>query len=93
MDVGGEEEGEGEMYGKSNMEIYNTISKKDSQWEFAVRLREGKRTLWQAEGWDGREVWEGGDMGIPMTDSCWCVAENHKILWSNYSSIKKLKKT
>ena len=56
MDVGGEEEGEGEMYGKSNMEIYNTISKKDSQWEFAVRLREGKRTLWQAEGWDGREV-------------------------------------
>ena len=31
-------------------------------------------TLRQAEGWigkgDGREVWEGGDMGIHMADSC-----------------------
>ena len=80
MDVEGGEEGEGEMYGKSNMEIYNTISKKDSQWEFAVWLREGKRTLWQAEGWDGREVQEGGDVDVPMADYCWCVAGNHKIL-------------
>ena len=30
------EEGEGEMYGESNVEIYNTICKIDSQWEFAV---------------------------------------------------------
>ena len=45
MDTGGGEEGESEIHGESNMEIYNTISKKDSQWEFAVRLREGKRTL------------------------------------------------
>ena len=22
------------------------------------------------EGWDGREVREGGDMGVPMADSC-----------------------
>ena len=28
--------GEGEMYGKSNMETYITICKVDSQWEFAV---------------------------------------------------------
>ena len=28
--------GEGEMYGKSNMETYGTICKIDSQWEFAV---------------------------------------------------------
>ena len=28
--------GEGEMYGKSNMETYITICKIDSQWEFAV---------------------------------------------------------
>ena len=28
--------GEGEMYGKSNMETYITIYKIDSQWEFAV---------------------------------------------------------
>ena len=29
---------------------------------------------------DGREVWEGGDMGVPMSDSCLCMTENHKIL-------------
>ena len=36
MDVDGWEEGEGEVYGESNMEVYNTICKIDSQWEFAV---------------------------------------------------------
>ena len=35
MDTGGLEEGEGEIYGESNMEIYNTICKIDSQWKFA----------------------------------------------------------
>ena len=30
------EEGEDEMYGESNMEIYNTTCEIDSQWEFAV---------------------------------------------------------
>ena len=34
--AGGGEEGEGEMYGESNMETYITICKIDSQWEFAV---------------------------------------------------------
>ena len=33
MDTGRGEEGEGEMYGESNMEIYNTICKIDSKWE------------------------------------------------------------
>ena len=28
--------GEGELYRESNMEIYNSICKIDSQWEFAV---------------------------------------------------------
>ena len=32
----GERGGEGAMYGESNMEIYITICKIDSQWEFAV---------------------------------------------------------
>ena len=32
----GESGGEGKMYGKSNMEIYITICKIDSQWKFAV---------------------------------------------------------
>ena len=27
------------MYGESNMEIYNTICKIDSQWEFAIRKK------------------------------------------------------
>ena len=45
------------MYGKSNMETYISICKIDS-----------------LEGWDGegeeREVQKGGDMCIPMADSC-----------------------
>ena len=36
MDTGKGEEGEGEMYGNSNMETYNTMCKTDSQWGFAV---------------------------------------------------------
>ena len=33
-------------------------------------------------GWegDGRKVQEGGDICIPMADSCWCLTENNKIL-------------
>ena len=33
---GGGQAGEGEMYGKNNTEIYITICKIDSPWEFAV---------------------------------------------------------
>ena len=36
MDMRGGEKREGKMYGKSNMETYNTICKTDSQWDFAV---------------------------------------------------------
>ena len=42
MEVGGEE-GEGEMYGESNMETYITIYKVDSQQKFAVWLRKLKQ--------------------------------------------------
>ena len=35
----------GDMYGHSNMETYNTICKIDSQWEFAVWLKELKPGL------------------------------------------------
>ena len=41
----GEREGEGEMYGKCNMETYITVYKIDSQWEFAVWLRKLKQGL------------------------------------------------
>ena len=67
--------GEGEMDGKSNMKTYNSMCKIDSQCEFALSPRELKEGLcnnlegWDAEGdWSG--VWEGGDLGEPMTDSC-----------------------
>ena len=75
------EEGEGGMYGESNMEDYITICKIDSQLESAVWLRELKPGLCiNLEGWDGkgdgREVQEGGDMCIPLADSCRCLAEN-----------------
>ena len=67
--------GEGEMYGKGNMETYITICKIDSQWEFAIWLRKLKQGLYiNLEGWereaDGREVQEEGDICIPMADSC-----------------------
>ena len=63
------------MYGKSNMETYITICKIDSQREFAVWLRKLKQGLFiNLDGWDregnGREFQKGGDMRIPMADSC-----------------------
>ena len=83
MDMWGGEAGEGEMCGENNMEIYITICKADSPWEFAVCLREFKLGLcgwrWDGEG-DRREVQVGGDMGVPVADTCWCVTENHKTL-------------
>ena len=41
----GESGGEGEMYGKRNIETYITICKIDSQREFAVCLRKLKQGL------------------------------------------------
>ena len=57
------------------METYIAICKVDSRWEFAICLREHKQGLWiNQEGWDGegdgRPVQEGGDICIPMADSC-----------------------
>ena len=71
------------MYGKSNMEICITICKIDNQQEFSVWLRKLKQRLciileWDGER-DGREVQKGGDMCIPMADSCGGLTEN-KIL-------------
>ena len=67
------------MYEKSNMETYITICKVDSQQEFAVCLRKLKQGLcinlegWDGEGdgeGDGRKVQQGGDICIPIADSC-----------------------
>ena len=43
MDKVGEEKGEGEIYEESNIEIYNTMCKTDSQGEFAAWLRKLKQ--------------------------------------------------
>ena len=72
MDMGWEE---GEMYRKSNLETYISIRKIDSQREFDVWLRKLQQLLcinlegWDREG-DGREFQKGGDICIPMADSC-----------------------
>ena len=63
------------MYGESNMETYVTTCTIESQREFAVWLRKLKQGLCiSLEGWDGkgdgREVQKGGDIYIPMADSC-----------------------
>ena len=63
------------MYGKSNMETYITICKIESQKEFAIWLWKLEQGLcinlvgWDGEG-DGREVQRGGDICIPVAESC-----------------------
>ena len=63
------------MYGKSNMETYITVCKTDRQWDFAIWLRKLKQGLsinlvgWDGEG-DSREFQKGGDICIPVADSC-----------------------
>ena len=59
------------MYGKSNMEIYITLCKIDSPWEFSIWLRKHKQGLcinlegWDGEG-DGRELQKGGLIHIEV---------------------------
>ena len=71
----GERGGEGEMYGKSNMETYIATCKIDRQQEFVVWLRKLKQGLcinlegWVGEG-DGKELQKGGGICVPMADSC-----------------------
>ena len=71
----GERGGEGEVYGKNDVETYITKCKIDSQWEFARGLSKLKHRLcinlkeWNGAG-NGREVQKGGDICIPMADSC-----------------------
>ena len=71
------------MCGKSNMKTYITICKRDSQlgiWYMAQETQTG--ALYQPRGWDGegdgREVQKGGDICIPMADSCWGLTETEK---------------
>ena len=72
----GERGGDGEMYGESNMETDLSICKIESQWKFAVCLRELKQGLCinlgcgvDGEG-DRWEFQKGGDMCIPLGFPC-----------------------
>ena len=63
------------MYGENNMETYIITYKIDNPQEFAVWLRKLKQGLCiNLEGQDGegegKEVHNGGDVCIPMADSC-----------------------
>ena len=61
------------MYEKSSMEIYITICKIDTHWDFAVWFRKLKQGLCinlevqDGEG-DEKEVQKGDDIRIPMAD-------------------------
>ena len=84
MDMGAGEEGEDEMYGESNMEIYNTIYKIDSQWEFAVCLRELKQGLCnRLKGGVGKEMGERSGREVTWVYLFLILVDvtgNHKIL-------------
>ena len=63
------------MCGKSDTETYITICNTDGQREFAVWLRKLKQGLCinsEGRGWegDGKEIQKGGDVCMPMADSC-----------------------
>ena len=70
-DMEGGEEGKGEMYRESNREIYNTICKIVNG-NLLYDSRNSNTCSDNLEGWngkgDGREIQEGGDMGVPMAD-------------------------
>ena len=72
--------------------LFLALCKIDSQWEFAVWLRELKPGLNNNLERCGSDVQVGGDMGKPMADLCQCLVETNAVLWSNYPSIKKKKK-
>ena len=67
--------GEGGTHGESTMQTYTLPCKTDTQWEFAAWLRELKLGLCDnLEGGEGlgggRKFQEGGDICIPMADTC-----------------------
>ena len=70
----GERGGEGEMYGRSYMEAYITICFRQPMGICCMSQETLTGALYQSRGvygkGDGREVQKGGDICIPMADSC-----------------------
>ena len=62
------------MYGKNNMETYTTICKIEPMGICCMARETQTGARYQPRGGDGegdgREVQEGGDICIPMADSC-----------------------
>ena len=62
------------MCGKGNMETYITICKIDSQRNLLYGSGNSNRFCINLDWWDGvgdgKEVQKGGDICIPMADSC-----------------------
>ena len=76
----GDRGGEGETYGKSNMETYIiTICKIDSQQEFAVWLRKSNRALYQHRGvrWEGSSRGRGYMYTYGFHFSLSCIGEGN----------------
>ena len=84
MDTMGE--GEGETNRESSMETYTLpFVKYISSGNLLNDVGNSDPLLCDnLEGWlgvgGGREVQKGGDICIPMADSCWRLTENNKIL-------------
>ena len=81
VDIAGE--GEGGMNWEGSVEMYTLpYAKLDNQWKCDVWCRELKSgALRQPVGVGaGRELQEGGDICIPTTDACWCLAETNTLL-------------
>ena len=74
MDKDGGKEGEGEMNGESSMEAYTLTYVKQPMEIYCMTKGTQIRALNNLEGWEsvggGKEVQEGGDIRIPMADSC-----------------------
>ena len=62
------------MYGESNMETYITICKMIANRNLHMAQETQTGALFNLEGWggegDGKEIQKGGDICIPMADSC-----------------------
>ena len=81
---GESKEGESGMDGESNMETYTIVCKVDSQWEFAVWLRELKWGLCnslEGVGWGGRFRREGTKVGKDWRQKEKGMTEDEMVGW------------
>ena len=66
-----------DMGGGSNVEMYRPVCETDRMGTCCT-TPEAQAAGWGGRRWEG--VREGGDMGVPVADSCWCLTEHHRVL-------------